>query len=252
MQIQLGETQISLQVLGEGKPIIFLHGWKNDKTIWEPILPYLLHLGKLVFLDLPGFGESKLPSLDWNLEDFAKVVSLLIKELEIKKPVIVGHSFGGRVAIKFVSLWPQEAEKLILIASGGIREKNIFNSLVFLSAKLGKLPFKIPFFSPLFSPTRKLFYKVIRREDYLTAGRMKKIFLSIIKEDLTPLLPKISIPTLIIWGEKDRELPLKLGKIMKEKIPSSSLCIFKSCGHFPFLEKPEEFSKTVAKFLEDD
>lgn len=251
MQIRIGKSKVSLQVLGEGKPIILLHGWQNDKSIWEPLIPYLLPLGRLILPDLPGFGKSQLPSPNWKLDNYAQFISLLMDELQIKKAVIIGHSFGGRVAIKFASLWPKKTEKLILVDSGGVKEQSLSGHLLLILAKLGKIGFKLPPLSPLFLPLRKYFYAIIRRRDYLEAGKLKKVFLAVIKEDLTPLLSQITNPTLIIWGKEDRELAPKLGKIMQKAIPSSRLYLLESCGHFPFLDKPKEFSKIITKFLED-
>lgn len=253
MVVNIDGLKINFNVFGKGRSLILLHGWGCDSKIWESTMLYLSSFAKVVSLDLPGFGKSGFPKKPWPLSNYARILKKIIKELRLEKPIILGHSFGGQIAIKFAVCCPKLVDKLILVDSAGIKpKKGISWWLLFLTAKIGKLPFQVPPFSFLFQNFRRIFYKSIKRTDYLEAGKLKETFLLVIKEDITPLLSKISAPTLIIWGEEDKEVPLKSAQTLLSKIPHSKLHTFENCGHFPFLEKPKEFTKTVEKFVKKD
>lgn len=250
MTLKIDGLKINFNTFGEGQTLILLHGWGCDTKIWGPLIPHLVPWAKVVTLDLPGFGESDLPKKTWSLANYAQLLKKVIKELHLTNPILLGHSFGGGVTIKFTACYPKLLHKLILVGSTGIKPKReIYRWFLFGAAKIGKLPFKVPPFNFFLENCRHLFYHLIKRTDYLNAGRLKNTFLSVIKEDLTPLLSKISVPTLIVWGQKDREVPLKFAQTMYSKIPQAKLRIFENCGHFLFLEKPKDFAKVVKDFI---
>lgn len=250
MELKIKGLKIFFNALGEGQPLILLHGWGTDSQIWESTASALSSSGQVISFDWPGFGQSDFPSQAWSLDDYAQTLKKIIDELKLKKPTLLGHSFGGRVAIKFATTHPKAIKKLILVSSAGIKPKHgiVWWSL-FLGAKVGKTVFKIPPLSFFFPKVRRFFYQTTKRTDYLNSGKLKKTFLKVIKEDLTPLLTKISVPTLIIWGEKDQEVPLKHAQILLNQIPQAKLHLLKNSGHFPFLEEPEKFVEIVKEFL---
>lgn len=250
MNLTIDQTKVYFNSFGQGKNLLLLHGWGCDRKIWTPFLPYLSSDLKVIVLDLPGFGRSSFPEKPWTLSDYAHFLKRFLKELDLTRVTLLGHSFGGRIAIKFASSHPKLLHKLILVATAGIKpKKSILGWTCLLAAKTGKILFKIPPFSFFSQNFRSLFYKTIKRTDYLEAEKLRETFLKVIDEDLTPLLGKIRSPTLIIWGEKDQEVPLKFAKMLTQKIPHSRLCILKSCGHFPFLEKPKELAKAINSFV---
>lgn len=253
MVLKVDGLKINFRVSGEGSDLILLHGWGCDANIWETIIPCLSSFSRVIALDLPGFGKSDFPKKTWTLSNYTQFLKKIIKELGLKKPTLLGHSFGGRIAIKCATSYPKLVKKLILVSTAGIRPKrNISWWFLFLTAKVGKLVCKIPPLTFFSQSLRRLFYQTIKRADYFETGRLKKTFLSIIEEDLTPILAKVSTPTLIIWGDKDKEVPLKLAQRLASKIPNSRLHLFRNCGHFPFLEKPKEFAQIVEEFIKKD
>jgi len=155
----------------------------------------------------------------------------------------LGHSFGGRVAIKMANKDSSIIKKLILVDSAGIRDKR--NGLSF-SNKLLR-PFS---FLPGFSFFRKAFYKFfIGSNDYIKAqGIMKEVFKKVVEEDLVNFLESILTKTLIIWGKFDKMTPLKDGKLMNKKIKNSQLEILKS-GHSPHLDLPCKLAKIIKSFI---
>jgi len=228
------------------KTLIILHGWGSSKEKWEKVKEILEKKGVKVFVpDLPGFKE-ELEQV-WRLDDFVGWVENFIEKHRISVFFLLGHSFGGRVAIKFAFKHPEKLKGLILVSAAGLRPKSIWLSLI---ASISSF-FKIFSFLPGYETLRKIFYKfILRKTDYFKLkGKMKETFKEIIKEDLTPYLSQIKVPTLILWGEKDKITPLRDGLLMKEKIENSELKILPKVGHAPYLEIPERLSADIFNFL---
>jgi len=180
---------------------------------------------------------------------------------EAQKFILIGHSFGGRIAIKYAVKYPEKIDKLILTGAAGIRHKlNTKQRLFYILAKAGK---KILRFGRLASYSQKILYKLAREKDYYKASpRMKEIMKNVLAEDLTPYLGKISsrggsatggkTTTLLVWGREDKTTPLSDGKIMNEKIENSELVIFDGANHSLPYQKPEEFAKVVGGFIKKE
>jgi len=229
-------------------PLLFLHGWNCDSSIWWPILAELSKLSSdLYFLDLPGFGKSQIPTRPFNLSDYSEAIKDFLKKLKLKKVILIGHSVGGAIAIKFAIENKNYLESLILVDPSGIRPWSVKKIIYKTLAKIVKPVFKI---QPL-RPLRYKIYKTIGSEDYLLTPEMKKTYQTIINEDLTPVLSKIKTKTLVIWGEKDKETPLWQAKTLKAKIQDSRLEVIPKAGHFCFLEKPKEFQAILNSFLKN-
>lgn len=220
-------------------PLIFLHGWRSRALHLNNILEQCRNF---IALDLPGFGESELPRDAWRLAEFSGFLKNFLDKLKISRPVLAGHSFGGAICLKYAALgYP--AEKLILIDASGIRKKSVKKYSYYFLAKIFKLFFYLPGLKNLADKARKKFYKKIDSTDYLYAGEHKKIYQKIIREDLTKELLKITRPTIIIWGENDADTPLEDGHLMNKLIKNSRLFTVKQAGHWPFLERKNEFNK---------
>jgi pimeloyl-ACP methyl ester carboxylesterase len=240
MNILIKGLTINFEVYGSGEQIVFLHGWGANLQIWEGLKPYLAALPfQMIFLDLPGFGESSLPATPFSSRDYANVLYLFIKELEIESPILLGHSVGGKIALAY-TLEYNGVRKLILIDSAGIRRRDILTQTKLLMSKAFS---KSPGF------IKKPLAKSFQSEDYRTAGAMKATMAKIVEEDLRTQLNNITAPTLIIWGEEDPETPIRDAAIMKKEIKNSILKIIPQCGHFPFLEQPTLVAKLISEFI---
>ncbi len=238
------------------KPVlVFLHGWQRSHRDFDIIAQNFNKIGfSTLLIDLPGFGKSNLPQFAWTIEDYADFLSDFFQKISkssrfLQKNlsyILIGHSFGGRVVIKFAAKYPIMVKKIILIASGGVRHKSLkIISLKYLS-KIGKFFLKTLKLSKLSQALQTKFSS----PDYLAlSGIMKQIFLNVINEDLILEANKIKCPTLIIWGENDEELPLQDALILGKAISNSSVKILKNAGHFVFLEKPEDFFNILKKFI---
>lgn len=223
------------------KTLLFLHGWRSESKVWQPVLQLLKGKYRIYLVDLPGFGESELPKNAYSLDDYANVIESFLDTLKIKDAVLIGHSFGGAVGIKTALKYPQRLASLVLIDSSGIRKKTIAKSLIATAAKLAKPVFALPFMQGV----RKKIYQSMGAEDYVMRPELKDIYLKVIQEDLSPLLKTVTVPTTIIWGENDMETPIKHAKLMQSVIPNAQLFVIPHAGHFSFLDETDEFVKIL-------
>lgn len=240
---------VEYQDEGEGKVILLLHGWQDNLHTFDAIAQILSETNRIIRLDCPGFGKSETPKETWDLDNYVDFVKNFIQKLNIQVDIIVGHSFGGRIAIKGATTNNLQPAKIILINSAGIaKNKTLRNSVLKVFAKIGGWVISIPPFVFWKEKLREKFYKSIG-SDYLNARAMKETFLKIIAEDLSESAKKINAPTLLIWGENDTETPLSDGKLLLQIIPNSKLEIINNAGHFAHQEKPEEVAKLIQEFL---
>lgn len=225
MQVKINNINIDYLDIGNSKSIqtiVFLHGWHNtaNKEKYLELLKLLSVKFRVVALDFPGFGQSPEPPQAWTVSDYAALVEKFIDHLNIKKCILIGHSFGGRVATKIAAKNPQNIEKLILVASAGVEKKSL--KIKLLSFTAGVTPQFI----------KNIFSSHLGSADYKkTTGIMRQTFKNIINEDLQGLFPKIKIPVLLVWGQLDNTTPLTHAKIMDKLIPDSKLTIIPDGNH---------------------
>ena len=249
MKIIINNLAIDYSDQGDGPIILFLHGWKDNSRTFDPLIPFLPNF-RIVRMDLPGFGNSETPDASWNLNDYIDLVKNFIKKLNLNIDALVGHSFGGRIIIKGLAGKNIEAEKAVLIGSAGISKTNTAKNFLFrLTAKIGKILTLIP---PLIFWKRQIRQKFYNKigSDYLNAGALRNTFLNIIGEDLSAAAKKITIPTLLIWGDCDTQTPVNDGKKLNTLINGSRLEIIIGAGHFPHQENPEKVSNLIKNFIQ--
>lgn len=233
MYTEVNGLKIYFQKTGRGKNLIMLHGWGQDVSTFWPVVDLLKDKFTLWLIDLPGFGRSDFPKENFSISDYAKTLAEFIKKNKIKNPVILGHSFGGKIAIKIATLYPKLIDKLILEGSAGIKPK--YN---FLSSKYHIILWKIR----RFLASRKNYYN--------DSKKTRKLLINALKEDLTEDLKKIEIKTLIIWGEKDKAISIKTGKLIHQLVKNSKLVILPETGHFPHIKSIGQFVYNVKSFLQ--
>ena len=236
------------------KIFVLLHGWQDNLKRWDFISSdFFVDNYQIIRLDFQGFGFSDTPKEPWDVLDYTEFLNNFLAKLGINNDIILlGHSFGGRVAIKFASLYPEKISKLILVDSAGIKpKKNLKCFFYFILAKIGGVVFSLPIFRKFREKIKAKFYQQIAAEDYLNISNpiIKSSFLKIINEDLQNDAQKIKNETLIVWGEKDKETPLKDAFVFHKFIKNSELRIIKDAGHLPFLNKKEEFLKYINNFI---
>ncbi len=234
---------------GTGPVILCLHGWKDSLRTFDSIESALLKRGRVIALDLPGFGETGNPPEAWQVGDYVKFVSDFLKKIGVESDYLIGHSFGGRIIIKGIGDGSLSARKIVLIASAGLTtEKTIYTRITKIFFKVSAWILRIPPFSYLRSFVRKVFYTAIG-SDYFNAGALQETFIKIIAEDLSDTARRITTPTLLIWGAKDDATPVKHGKALQSMIRDSRLEIFTDAGHFVHHEKAVEVGNLIEEFL---
>jgi len=231
--------------------ILILHGWGSRAENWSRVKELLENQGYKVFVpDLPGFGENSPLSRAWAIDDYVEWVSDFCEKNNLSQFFLLGHSFGGAVAVKFSLKYPEKVKKMFLVASSGIRRKTIKKEI------LKKIANFLKFFSflPFYSSIRKIFYKiVIQKSDYpYTEGIMKETYLKIINEDISSCFSEVSVPTIIIWGDKDDVLPVENAYFINQKIKNSDLVIIPGVNHDLERKVPEILAEKIKEFLSDE
>ena len=226
MTINIRNININYIQYGSGSDIVLLHGWGQNIAMMKPIGDRLQKNHRITILDFPGFGESEEPKMALTVYDYCEILEELLKKLKVKKPVIMGHSFGGRIAIIYASR--NEVEKVVLFGSPCIR-KEVKPSLKLRMLKSLK---KIPGINKLEGFAKNH----MGSRDYKNASEiMKKILVNVVNEDLSECAKKINVPTLLIWGDRDTEAPVEDAKELennsRRRIDSTtkfnSLCLFR-------------------------
>lgn len=251
MQVKIKDWDINYEVQGEGEPVVFLHGWLTDLETMKPISTNLVKTHKVYLVDVVGFGKSSLPKEPLNSQDFAEFLKEFLEKLDIKNPVLIGHSNGGRIIINAVGKNMVKAKKIVLIDSAGIRPKRSVGYYIKVTVfKTGKL------FLNLLPNTKgiKEFKERLRGKvgssDYKASPTVLKDTMKIIlNEDVKELLPNIKVPTLLIWGGMDKSTPISDAKIMEKLIPNAGLVEYPYGTHFSYLENVENCKLVLDSFL---
>lgn len=232
--------------------ILILHGWGSNSSRWIKVQKQLTQNGyRVVMPDLPGFGNTKEPPSAWTISDYSNFVHEFTKKINLDKFVLIGHSFGGRIAIDYTIRYTEQLNKLVLISAAGItRHKRVKTRVFLILTKLSKIIFSISILEYFRPFAIKIVYKFTGSYDYKKASqRMQKIMKRILEENLRAFLPRIILPTLILWGEKDTLTPVSDGEILNEEIQNSYLHIFPNQPHALNITMPKTLAKYIANFI---
>ena len=244
-------VSVRYDVDGTGhRPVIVMHGWGCNASTVKLLTDACLDESTTVYsLDLPGFGASSEPDSVWGMEDYTQFLEDFVAKEGIVNPVLVGHSFGGRMAIMFASR--NHADRLILVDAAGIKPKRTLR--YYFKVYSFKLAKKL---APIFLGRKRaeeLIDKMRGRSgssDYAQASpRMRAIMSRVVNEDLKRCLPKIEAPTILIWGENDTATPLSDAKTMEKLIPDAGLVSYPGVGHYSYLERPAQTAAVISSFL---
>ena len=239
MKINIQDIDVNYIQYGEGKDILLLHGWGQNIEMMKPIGDALCDKFRITILDFPGFGDTTEPKEPWNIEKYSLLVEMFVKKLEIKKPIVMGHSFGGRVAICYSSRNP--IEKLILFGSPCIRIKEKLSFKVRILKSLKKLPGM--------NGLAEYMKKFIGSRDYKAASPiMRQTLVEVVNEDLSKYAREIEEPTLLIWGEYDTEAPVRDAKEL-EKIMIDAALIVLPGTHYAYLENLPRVISILNNFI---
>lgn len=237
---------------GEGKTVLFLHGWGAPITTYPFVLKPLETKYRVVAFDMPGCGLSQEPPEPLTVKDYADFAEEFCRALDITECIIICHSHGGRVAADLMTRQNSvKVTKAVFIDAAGVPPKRS------LGYKLRQRAYKclrVLGTSKLTAPLFREVYEVQREKrssaDYKAATPvMRRTLSNVVSADMRPCLEKISAPVLLVWGEKDTATPLWMGQEMNRLIKDSGLAVIKGGSHFPFVENPAQFSAVMAAYL---
>ena len=226
MKISIDELNINYIQYGEGQDILLLHGWGQNIEMMKPLGDNFSDKFRITILDLPGFGQSDEPKEAWDIEKYNDFLEKFVDKLEIKKPIVIGHSFGGRLAIRFSSRNP--VSKLVLFGAPCIRIQEELPIGVKILKSLKKIP--------LLNDFGEYMKKYIGSRDYKAASPiMRQTLVNVVNEDLTKFAREIEEPTLLIWGTNDTEAPINEAREL-EKVMIDAALIELPGTHYAYLE----------------
>lgn len=247
--IQLSGLNFHYTVQGEGSPIILMHGWGCNLTTLQSVEKVAMENHMVYNVDFPGFGESQEPSQVWGVEEYTQLIEQFVKAENIENPILLGHSFGGRVGILYSSR--NKVNKLILVDAAGVKpRRSLKYYFKVYTYKLGKKLMPLMYGKERAQQRIEAMRAKRGSSDYNNASPMMRAILSkVVNEDLKDKMPLIKAPTLLIWGENDTATPLRDAKIMERLIPNAGLVSFPGCGHYSFLDNPFQFAAVLRSFL---
>jgi pimeloyl-ACP methyl ester carboxylesterase len=248
MKVLVNQSAIEYEVQGEGEPVLLLHGWGRNLHDFDSLARVLSTDHKVVRLDLPGFGNSEMIKGSTIL-DYALFVKSFLEKIEVNPKYYVGHSFGGRILLKGLGkeILPTP-NKIVLIASAGVRIFDVVKSVLLIASKIGRAILYLPPFIFFKSQIERLWRRTLKA-DYHASGKMKEVFKAAVGEDLRGFAVNIKAPTLLIWGRGDVVTPLKEGEILHSLISDSEIKVFENAGHFVFKEEESEVNELIKNYF---
>jgi pimeloyl-ACP methyl ester carboxylesterase len=249
MKVIVENLAVEYKDEGQGPVLFLLHGWMDSLRTFDALAAELSTKYRIVRIDLPGFGESEMPHKPWHVADYVNFVAGVCKKLNVEPAAFVGHSLGGRIVLKGLAEKTLSAQKAVLIASAGVADRNTLRNWSFkMIAKAGKAATAVPPFTMLRAKLRGRLYAAAK-SDYQSAGAMTPTFLNVIGENLAPLAPLVSVPTLLVWGNNDTTTPIVEGERLCSLMPDAKLEVIDGAGHFVHREKAQEVARLISGFV---
>jgi pimeloyl-ACP methyl ester carboxylesterase len=252
-KLRLGGLDVRLRHVrpdapSDAPPVVVLHGWGASIDAVGSIVDGLGGQLEVVAVDLPGFGSSSEPPAPWDVAAYARFALALADELGLERFSLVGHSFGARIGIVLGATAPERLARMVLTGAAGIKPKRKPSYYAKVGvAKAGRAVGAVGG-----APGRRLQDRMrskVASRDWLEASEsMRGTFRLVIGEDLSPYLPRIAVSTLLVWGTKDDDTPLWMGRRMEAEIPDAAL-IELDGGHYAYAERAAEFNRIAAHFL---
>ena len=239
-------------VEGEGQPIVLMHGWGCNHSTLLSIEKVLLPGMKVYNVDFPGFGASSEPEAVWGVEEYTRLIEQFIEVEGIENPILLGHSFGGRVGLLYSSR--NKVCKLILVDAAGVKPRRSLKYYIKVySFKAMKRILPLLFGKRKGEEMIDKYRGKSGSSDYNSSSpKMRAILSNVVNEDLKHVMPSIKCPTLLIWGKNETATPLRDAQIMEKLIPDAGLVAFDGVGHYSFLENPYQFAAVLKSFLKND
>ena len=245
---------LRVSYIDEGAPVkgtvLLLHGWGVTASLYHLVIGHLATRYRVVAPDLPGFGGSQEPSAPWCVADYADFIKAFAAGVGVEEAVLVGHSYGCRIAIRLLADKALPVKKAVFMGAAGVKpRRSLWFYIRQAGYKCGRWFLSLP-------PVKKCFPGALdnlrnRRAsaDYRNASPvMRQTLVRSIGEDLTPLLPAVAVPVLLLFGDSDTATPVYMGRVMESRIPDAGLVILHG-GHYAFAEQWGQCSRILDSFL---
>jgi pimeloyl-ACP methyl ester carboxylesterase len=257
---------------GTGEKILLIHGLAGSSKTWDDVIPLVTPHADVIAIDLLGHGESAKPTGDYSLGAFASGLRDFLSILGVDSVTIVGHSFGGGVAMQLAYQHPHLVDRLVLVGSGGLgREVSWLLRLLTLPGAEYVMPFAFP--KPVVDRATDVGRQLGRRNirhprlaemwraySSLAGATNRKAFVRTMRGVIEPTGQTVNasdrlylashVPTMIVWGDQDGMIPVTHAHAAHALIPTSRLEILDGVGHFPHVEQPETFADLLIDFLQ--
>lgn len=235
------------------KSIVILPGWGDTRKTFDYLISFLENYFTIYVVDYPGFGNTSFPNKNLTIYDYSNLIYEFIKFLNLDDPILVGHSFGGRIIITLLGYYQYKFSNVILMNSAGIKpKKTLFKRFkTFFYKFLQKSANLLP--KNLKAKLKNYLFNKFSSSDYKNLNdNMKITFKNVINEDLTPYLKNIRTKALLIWGNKDYDTPIRDANIMNKYIDNSELIILDKASHFSYLEQPNLINRIFFEQLKNE
>jgi len=251
--MSLDGVNVHYEVAGQGPFVFLLHGWGSNLGLFSGIAEVIAASYTVVSLDFPGCGGSSEPAEPWGMDEYARFTAAFIATFGAEQVVLLGHSHGGRVAIRLATDpgLPFMVSKMILVDSAGILpQRSAGVSARVRAYKAGKALLTWGPVAKAFPEALDSWQRRLGSDDYAAASPvMRASLVKVVNTDLEPLLPRIKAETLLIWGELDEATPLSDGQAMEKAIAGSGLVVLPGAGHYSFLDQAFTFRRVIESFL---
>jgi pimeloyl-ACP methyl ester carboxylesterase len=268
--VQVAGAPVNVIDLGEGDPMVFIHGLAGAWVNWLENLPHFARNHRVIAMDLPGFGHSPMPTEKISISGYGRIVDELLGTLGIQRAVVVGNSMGGFIGAEIAIRFSTRVEKLVLVSAAGIsiehqRNEPVLRVLELLDDVLilgtGWMATRSAGLAGRPRARRQIMRLVAHRADDLPAPLIAEQVMGSGKPGFVPALDaltdypirdrlrEIECPVLVVWGEKDRLVPVRDAYVFGELIPNARVVVWPETGHVAMLERPAAFNALVDEFL---
>jgi pimeloyl-ACP methyl ester carboxylesterase len=247
-----------------GAPVVLIHGYTDNARDWVPLVPYLSPHFRLILVDIRGHGRSGKPECCYTRFDFAYDIKLLLDALGVGQADLVGHSLGSVIAQTFAESWPERTRRVVLISSsagprpGAAAAGALSGYLNQIRELKDPIDPDSPFMMGWWSSPTPVDPDFLRRQRRDSAAIPARVWQAVLEQGLDPMfasgelqkdLPKLTAPTLLIWGSKDPLITEDLRQTLREGLPHAQVKIFEGLGHNPFWEDPRACGEAINAFL---
>lgn len=274
VEVSLHGHRVNFNIAGQGPPVVLIHGVAGRAGQWDPVVQLLAESHTVVAPDLLGHGESAKPRGDYSLGAHASGIRDLLLGLGFERASVVGHSLGGGIAMQLAYQFPERCERLVLVSSGGLGQDvhpllraatlpgsefvlpllahpRVVDVAGLLPRALGRIGLR----------TRPDLAEMARGYQSLSNAEARSAFIHTLRGVIDPTGQRVNasdrlylaskMPTLIVWGRRDKIIPVDHAEPAHEGMPGSQLVLFDDAGHFPHLDDPVRFARTLKVFLDE-